>query len=666
MLCDSCRGKDFDELLDADSLQPSFAALKSSAESGYSRDIQKLCDGQNIWRSFSPSSDTKICATAAGFVDADSSSKRDIHFTRISLKVGDISPATADLHVSANKGTQAAHGISGRLPTQKPRDHAAMSNIKEWIHACDRRHVSCATLSVDQTLPKRILNIENKPIVWETEGAEGRYAALSYCWGTSGKNVLLMKDGATGGQRPTFEDFTTVGIEMDQLPKTVQDAILVCRALGLKYLWVDALCIVQREPNKDDFILESPKMSEYYSNAYVNIIAGSAKDCADGFLNGRPEPKVSPCTVSYRKNSKSMLVTLSLPSSQDNGPIDERAWPFQERVLSKRYLLYGPDQFQFRCKECILFEDGGFYQIPSLDADGWKRYLNSKASSRDPHSEPSVHNLLECVGSQGEAWQSYAYSIWCNAIHPYTQRKMSDPIDKLAAIAGCAKFFEKIMACKYMYGLWETHLYHGLLWTGRVILDGRTEVTRVEGRAPSWSWASIDGPVFSRQSNPDERKTLDILRHDGVSGSFDPFREPNAGPDAFRLVVRGHLRQAWCAPMFTSMGYIRVFLLDKRIFDFQDTAEFRERDIQNELKEEKIATGTWDSHDEYKNKRDWKSAVYALQVCEIPGNEAPEAGIAGLLLSQVDACTYKRIGCFKSGKKREFWNYMPQQEITLI
>ena len=575
-------------------------------------------------------------------------------------------------------GTQFARNISGRVPTQNPGSDTAMSKIREWVYACDHQHKSCAPFSVDQPLPKRILNIENKPVVWETKGATGRYAALSYCWGKSGKNILLTKDKGTAGHSPTFDEFTTVGIEMDRLAKTIQDSILVCRALGLKYLWVDALCIVQEERGSDDFKVEAPRMSEYYSNAYITIIAGSAKDCADGFLNERPEPKVAPCLISYSgrvpKQSTSGHVKLSLPTSQDNGPIEERAWTFQERMMSKRYLLYGPDQFHFRCKQRIVFEDGDFHTI-SAPGDDWRSHLNFVGSNIDSrHTDASIHDLMEHNDKEEADWQSYAYFIWSQAIAPYTRREMSKSLDKLAAIAGYANYFEQIISSKYMYGLWEIYLCDGLLWTAQLPLpDKRTYVSRAKDRAPSWSWASIDGPVYSRRSNPNEVERLEaeksrrltILRRDNVPGSFDPLRDTNAGPDAFKIVVRGNIRQVWSSPWFYRRKYIQVSLLEKKIFDFQDVAEFQKREIQDKLKEERIALGAWDSHDDYKSQLDWESPVYTLPIYELSNDEQLGRGLAGLLLSQVDSHIYKRIGYFMFGKK-EFWNHLSPQEITLI
>lgn len=169
-------------------------------------------------------------------------------------------------------------------------------------------------------------------------GQRGTYVALSYCWGTSQKNVLLT--------RATVKRFQTIGLDVAQLPQTIQDAILVTRNLGVRYIWIDALCIIQNEPELENFKLEAPKMGEYYSNAYVTLAAGSATDCAEGFLNDRPHPEAAPCALQYSEpNAAGLtesviredgLVYICAPpykgigttgqTSTGSGPIMKRAW----------------------------------------------------------------------------------------------------------------------------------------------------------------------------------------------------------------------------------------------------------------------------------------------------------------------------------------------------
>jgi Heterokaryon incompatibility protein (HET) len=91
-------------------------------------------------------------------------------------------------------------------------------------------------------LPKRVLAIQTNSQISHvrllaTNGRRGHYATLSYCWGALEKHPL----------RTTQANILAHlnGINFETLSKTVQDAILVTREVGLSYLWVDSLCIVQ-------------------------------------------------------------------------------------------------------------------------------------------------------------------------------------------------------------------------------------------------------------------------------------------------------------------------------------------------------------------------------------------------------------------------------------
>ncbi|KAK3368563.1 heterokaryon incompatibility protein-domain-containing protein [Podospora didyma] len=101
-----------------------------------------------------------------------------------------------------------------------------------------------------------------------------QYACLSYCWGTDAVGVLVT----------TAENIEqhSRGIPIEALPKTITDAVRVCRELQIPYLWVDSLCIIQGD--KDDFAREGYQMDSIYSGSRLTIYAKAAASCKDGFL----------------------------------------------------------------------------------------------------------------------------------------------------------------------------------------------------------------------------------------------------------------------------------------------------------------------------------------------------------------------------------------------
>ena len=101
------------------------------------------------------------------------------------------------------------------------------------------------------------------------------WAALSYCWGTKPSIELTINT------LPLFEQ----GIVMDSLDATVCDAICVAKDLGIKYIWVDSLCIIQDDPN--DQKLQIAKMRNIYENSMVTLVTTHTSSVEQGFLSSR-------------------------------------------------------------------------------------------------------------------------------------------------------------------------------------------------------------------------------------------------------------------------------------------------------------------------------------------------------------------------------------------
>lgn len=151
----------------------------------------------------------------------------------------------------------------------------------EWLHECRHSHLHCGTESMRELrlLPSKVIDIGTRfpirtiKLHWTEEGETGEYVALSYCWG--GSQSLITTTA-------TAQEFTD-GIPTSKLPKTIVDAINVTHRLGLRLLWVDALCIIQDDP--EDVAREISKMAQIYQEATVTVSAASARSVYDGFLH---------------------------------------------------------------------------------------------------------------------------------------------------------------------------------------------------------------------------------------------------------------------------------------------------------------------------------------------------------------------------------------------
>ena len=110
--------------------------------------------------------------------------------------------------------------------------------IRQWLESCSN-HPSCGMME-ERLLPDRYVHTgrastDRVRLCLNDGETQGRYIALSYCWGPN--NTFLLT-------RSIMETFAQE-IPVDRLPKTYLDLIDVARGIGFQYLWIDALCILQ-------------------------------------------------------------------------------------------------------------------------------------------------------------------------------------------------------------------------------------------------------------------------------------------------------------------------------------------------------------------------------------------------------------------------------------
>lgn len=309
-----------------------------------------------------------------------------------------------------------------------------------------------------------------------------KYITLSHCWG--------------GG--PTFTTTTANlherkrHIEYSSLPQSFQDAVIIAQELGIHYLWIDALCIIQ--DSKEDWETESAKMSSIYENAYLTIAATAAPNSDAGIFSARPRP----IKLKYQSSSRAKEYKLcarkvpdhhpitttpsstpktAQPPSPPSGPLRTRAWALQEHVLCSRILHYTTHELLFECR-----------LTSSCECRASSRKLPQATTPR------LLPNLL-ITGKKDAYWRT-----WHTIIQAYTARELTVPADKLPAISGIAKGLLRGVdggAKAYVCGLWRANLVGDLLWASLGGGKGARGLgTEPEAwRAPSWSWVSVDGEV---------------------------------------------------------------------------------------------------------------------------------------------------------------------------
>ena len=390
-----------------------------------------------------------------------------------------------------------------RLVERDPLSNATMKLIRDWLSACTN-HPFCRTQE-PRPLPKRLIDVRSSPKVWLTEhnGEFGHYLALSHCWGSA--------DDAFSTTRDNVAERTSMGIELSELPNNFQHAIAFTRRLGYDYVWIDSLCIMQHE--QADWQCEASKMAQYYSNAVLTLAIADARTCHVGFLHFRNH-STSPSFAGEGRDYYCLREVLQDDLELDTkSPISKRAWTLLERLISPRIIHVTRDQLLWHCRECEWAE--GYVDNTDRSYDEF-RLGCQKAGYFIDREEVDAYWRSR---SSDPAYQPYfdsefAAEIWYKCISEYTTRSLTQPSDIFAAIAGLAEKYAHPDLGRYLAGIWEQDFFRGLAWTRVKIWEtiedqhepyvainaedalagGGSELPLLY-RAPSWSWASVNGPV---------------------------------------------------------------------------------------------------------------------------------------------------------------------------
>ncbi|KAJ4982698.1 heterokaryon incompatibility protein [Stagonosporopsis vannaccii] len=394
-----------------------------------------------------------------------------------------------------------------------------LGTIESWLRVCSGEiHENCPQLEETKRLPTRLLDLSKLPrrqdminqsqqwhamfqkgscrLVETMPGSTGQYVALSYCWGshvpckTVSANLELHKENG--------------GIKFTQLPQTLQDAVFLVRYLGLNYLWADCLCIIQDDTA--DWEYEAAHMADVYTNAFLTLAAMRASHCREGFLGPRtPRTKTVPVVFSDHEGEFTLHLNYSdrteSPGSlaaaveqnplklQREEPMMDRVWCFQERVLARRTIHFTSHEVYWECQASLWRETE--QHLLSLDryseysiADIAGGLMESNDSGPDRRHLPLQHS---------------GRRPWYAVVKEYTARNMTYQKDKLPALSGIIAAVQQITGDVCYAGIWRSWFLLGLLWrTQDPASDPYAYVLKTpyrphEWRAPSWSFAAIEG-----------------------------------------------------------------------------------------------------------------------------------------------------------------------------
>jgi len=227
---------------------------------------------------------------------------------------------------------------------------AQVALLNEWLRNCDENHGCLPDESKrGQTqLPTRVIHVTGDASNFSLRLIEsndqdspkkGKYIALSHCWGLINESSKFCTYKSNLGVRKQR-------IEYGNLPRTFRDAVRITLALGVPYLWIDSLCIIQDDAQ--DWSSESGRMEDVFSSAYCTIAASSAPSSLAGFLGPR-EPR--PC-LRVASSRGTFYICKAIDDFQRDvaeSVLNRRGWVLQEWALSRRTIHFTSTQVYWEC-----------------------------------------------------------------------------------------------------------------------------------------------------------------------------------------------------------------------------------------------------------------------------------------------------------------------------
>lgn len=382
--------------------------------------------------------------------------------------------------------------------------HDSFQFIRSCIDVCSSSHDCVLRQSpARRTWPSRLIEI--------TKGHDGdnfsiklvngqetcpQYMALSHCWGELDKTPArtLRSNLASRQSNITFSDLTP----------TLRDAVKISYQLGIRHLWIDAICIIQ--DSTDDWSTESVKMADIYRNSFLTIAASNGKDSSSGCFNQNSISSdrspyydstiIEPSSfdtigaagdwqpswrdrfvvdITTTSSAKSTIIFWDQsqgyePSPLEFSPLNERGWVLQERILSPRTIHFTATQLVWECQQYYQLEDNFQPLCRNQTKCGILRKFGNTILT---------HETLNC-------WYDDVIS------KDYARRVFTKFSDRLIALAGLAIAYQSPHTGAYVAGLWESSIAFGLAWRHGGLEASNSGSLCPSPRSPTWSWSSHD------------------------------------------------------------------------------------------------------------------------------------------------------------------------------
>ncbi|KAF2429693.1 HET-domain-containing protein [Tothia fuscella] len=423
-----------------------------------------------------------------------------------------------------------------------PNDKSVYQQANAWLDSCISDHDQCRRLFWSGSNPTRLIKIltrDRVQLVDMSSHAKVPYVALSYCWGPqlpSDEWALIVKGmtwGSTINRRLQPFDVT-------EFPKTLLDTIRFVHRMGIDYVWIDAVCIIQDDEPNPDKAREMGRMHEYYGNARFTLCLSSSTKSTEGFLRARNAWKFAEGS-SEIGGYEILNIDIALEDASEHSPWATRAWTLQEEHLSPRRLYWFNQSLYWSCAQSTRIEG---IKDPENRRKPFSAALTLVSSLEGNFLVACFKDNVAVIKSE-----------WLRIVESYARRDIGKTVDRFRAISGVAsRYYQALLGRdQYVGGLWRNNFAELLAW--QVIKPAtRADRDSVLAAIASWSWASL--PIktgiyahptrFPTTSQPSEVDLSLVLNSIPPQNPNSTAEEAIANGSRIKTIqVQGKLRPFW-------------------------------------------------------------------------------------------------------------------------
>ena len=373
------------------------------------------------------------------------------------------------------------HDQASKIPrAREVSNKCEFATFRSWLVQCETNHgFACRWHQAELCAGLRLIDVESQSIMSANKG-RFRYVALSYVWGIQqARTECLRLDNMASADKPGF-------LNTLKLPVTISAAMEVVKGMGERYLWCEALCIIQDDPK--DVQRYIPDMARIYQNAVLTIVAAYGENADSGL------PGVGHCKRTIKKLS-CQIHGFELTSTFDGSPDlskhplsaskwCKRAWTMQERLLSRRCLIFTRNQVYWECSRATWLEETQLEMF-----DGFKL---AYAGPHIARTRPSTTQIDMSPGfwQDEQNLEGSAYRI---LVREYTLRSLTYDEDILNAFEVVLDVIGQMMATTFLWALPRRTFDRMLMWNSET--SDNWSRRRVCSKFPSWSWLSWQGSI---------------------------------------------------------------------------------------------------------------------------------------------------------------------------